>query len=48
MAAGAAAKGFNLGVIIISSSRGFVRHDEMGRRLVTCGDEISVGARLLS
>jgi hypothetical protein len=45
MGAGAAAKAFNLGVIIISSSRGFAGHDEMGRRLVTCGEEFFVGAR---
>jgi hypothetical protein len=39
MGAGAAAKGFNLGIIIISSSRGFAGHDEMDPCLVTWGEE---------
>jgi hypothetical protein len=35
MSAGLTAKGFNLGVIVISFLRGFWRHDEMDRPDVT-------------
>jgi len=43
MGAGAAAKAFNLGVIIISSSRGFAGHDEMDPCLVTWSEEFFIG-----
>jgi hypothetical protein len=42
MGAGAAAKAFNLGVIIVSSSGGFARHDDMDRHLVTWREEFFV------
>jgi hypothetical protein len=39
MSAGAAAKAFNLGVIIISFVRGVRGHDEMGQGRVTWDEE---------
>jgi hypothetical protein len=47
MGAGAAAKAFNLGVIIISFIKGFAEHDEMDRRLVTWAEE-NFGPRKIS